>query len=316
MYIIIAAGLNEKMKKRLCQTFVDVEFAFYNSLQDVGDDLTKAEVLVTYGQNLTEERLRKAENLQWLMVLSAGLDHLPLKAIKERGILLTNVRGIHKIPISEFVFAFILQYVKKFPLFLKEKERKHWNRQVQIDELYGKTLLVVGAGAIGSHIAKLAKGFGMKTLGIKRSVSKNEHFDAIYPMEKLDEVLPLADFVVSVLPSTEATKNVFTKEQFSLMKTNSVFINVGRGDAVNERDLLAALNQGEIAHAYLDVFQEEPLPENHPFWSCKNITITPHITGVTAPYLERAMEIFETNLHHYLNEKEHMINIVDLDRGY
>ena len=109
----------------------------------------------------------------------------------------------------------------------------------------------------------------MKTLGIKRSVSKNEHFDAIYPMEKLDEVLPLADFVVSVLPSTEATKNVFTKEQFSLMKTNSVFINVGRGDAVNERDLLAALNQGKIAHASLMFFRKSRYLRTIPFGHVK-----------------------------------------------
>lgn len=316
MKVIIAARCDENLQKRLRKTFPAVQFSFFPGLQDVGNELQQAEVLVTYGMNLTVDVLDRAKNLRWVMILSAGLDHLPLEAIKERNIILTNVRGIHKIPIGEFVMAFMLQYVKKFPFFQKEKEKKHWNRDVQIDELYGQTLLVVGAGAIGSHIARLAKGFGMRTLGIKRTASQNESFDAIYPLSKLNEILPKADFVVSILPSTDETKNVFTKEQFSLMKPSSVFINVGRGDAVKEADLLDALNQGKIAHAYLDVFQKEPLPETHPFWTCENITITPHITGVTAPYLNRAMEIFEKNLQLYLDGKKHMINVVDLERGY
>ena len=316
MQIIVAAKCDQNLQNRLQKRFPDVEFSFFSSLQEVGDEIKKAEVLVTYGKKLTEDLLNKAKKLRWLMILSAGLDHLPLDDIKKRNILLTNVRGIHKIPIGEFVLAFMLQYVKKFPFFHKEKVKKSWSRNVQVDELYGQTLLVVGAGAIGSHIAKLAKCFGMQTLGIKRTISENENFDAIYPLAKLNELLPQADFVVSVLPSTAETKNVFTKEQFSLMKTTSVFINVGRGDAVKEADLLEALEERTIAHAYLDVFQEEPLPESHPYWTCEHITITPHITGVTEKYVERAMVIFEKNLQLYLQGREHMINVVDVERGY
>lgn len=316
MFIVAAMNADAELQNRLKTMFPMVEFAFFESLKDVGDAIAKAEVLVTYGGNLTEELLAQAKKLKWIMVLAAGLDKLPLRAIKERGIILTNARGIHKIPIGEFILAFMLQYVKKFPFFHQEKEKHHWSRDVHIEELNGQTLLVVGAGSIGSHIAKLAKAFGMRTLGIKRSMTEDANFDEIHTLDKLHDVLPEADFVVSVLPSTRETKNVFTKQQFTLMKKSSVFINVGRGDAVNEEDLLQALNERVIAHAYLDVFQEEPLPEDHPFWTCEYITITPHITGVTRPYLERAMEIFVKNLHIYLNGNGRMINIVDLDRGY
>jgi len=128
--------------------------------------------------------------------------------------------------------------------------------------------------------------------------------------------LPKADFIVSVLPSTKETKHFLEKNHFDLMKNSSVFINIGRGDLIQEDVLMAALQEGKIAHAYLDVFYTEPLAEDHPFWRMENVTVTPHISSLTKNYMPRSFEIFKQNLHTYIKKDADFINVIDMDRGY
>lgn len=316
MLILARVQRNEELEKQLQEQFPNVDFLYIKNQEDIVKHISEAEVFVTYGEDLTEEVLHKAEKLQWVMVMSAGIEKLPSQILKERNILVTNVRGIHKIPMAEFVFGYILQYAKQLDVFLKQQSEKVWNKKVPIQEVYGKTLLVVGAGAIGSQISTYGRTFGMHTIGINRSGNKNDAFHETYSRDYLNEVLPKADYVVSVLPNTNETQYVFTKEQFNRMKQDAVFINVGRGNAVNEEDLLEALNNDELAHAFLDVFEKEPLPEDHPFWTCEKVTLTPHLSALTNMYLPRAYEIFAQNLEVYIDKKNDFINVIDLDRGY
>ena len=308
--ILPAEALREDVKKE----FPQVSFEFHKGIKE--DLFLDAEILLTYGEDLTEELIHKADKLKWIMVMSAGLDRMPFKACKERGILVTNVRGIHKIPMAEFTIGMMLQHVKQMGSLWTNERTKTWERKLPMGELYGKTLLILGIGAIGGEVARLAKAFNMKTIGVNRSGREADGADEIFTMENYRETLPQADFIVSVLPSTNETKHFLDESDFELMKDTSVFINIGRGDLVKDEVLITALQEKKIAHAYLDVFYEEPLEENHPFWTMENVTVTPHISSLTKNYLPRSFEIFKQNLHTYIKNGSDYLNVIDMDRGY
>ncbi len=315
-YVITTFTPKPSIQNQLQSEFPTLNFRFFKSIEEAGDLLQKAEVIVTFGDDITEEVVNKAIHLKWIMVMSSGLENMPFQTLKRRGILLTNARGIHKIPMAEFALGLMLLHAKQFLTYVKQQENHNWSKNAPLKELYGSTLLVIGAGTIGKEIGKYAKFFGLRTIGINRSGNPIEEFDEVYGMDSLLTVLPEADYVISVLPSTKETKGIFTMEKFKAMKKEAVFINLGRGDSVNEKDLLEALNNAEFTHAYLDVFNEEPLPERHPFWNCERITITPHTSARSKMYLPRAMEIFMKNLRVFLDGGRDMINMIDLDRGY
>ncbi|MBT2681487.1 D-2-hydroxyacid dehydrogenase [Bacillus sp. ISL-35] len=305
-----AEALQEEVKKE----FPQVSFEFHKGIKE--DLFFDAEIFLTYGEDLTEELIGKADKLKWIMVMSAGLDKMPFEACKKRGILVTNVRGIHKIPMAEFTIGMMLQHVKQMKSLWSNEQSTTWERKLPMGELYGKTLLILGIGAIGGEVARLAKAFNMQTIGVNRSGREADWADEIYTMENFREALPKADFIVSVLPSTQETKHFLDLNDFTLMKDTAVFINIGRGDLVQDEVLLAALQEKKIAHAYLDVFYEEPLKESHPFWTMDNVTVTPHISSLTKNYLPRSFEIFKQNLYTYLNKATDYINVIDMDRGY
>jgi phosphoglycerate dehydrogenase-like enzyme len=294
--------------------FPHVNFEFYKGIKK--DLFLDAEVFITYGEDLTEELIYEAEKLKWIMVMSAGMEKMPFAACKKREILVTNARGIHKIPMAEFTIGMMLQHVKQMKTLWGNEKNELWERKLPMGELYGKTLLILGIGAIGEEIARLAKAFHMKTIGVNRSGAKVEWADAMYTMRDFKEALPAADFIVSVLPSTSETKYLLDSSHFDLMIDSAVFINIGRGDLVKEEVLLSALQEKKIGHAYLDVFYSEPLAEGHPFWKMDNVTVTPHISSLTKHYLPRSFEIFKHNLHTYIKKGADYINVIDMDRGY
>lgn len=315
MNIVFTFRPPRKLQEQLRERFPEEEFLYYKSI-DEADKLHTAEVIVTFGGDLTAEHISACKELKWIMAASAGIENMPVEAIAERNILLTNARGIHKIPMAEFTMGYMLNHVKRFPELQELQSESVWNKRLPLEELAGKQLLVIGTGAIGSEIARLALAFRMDTIGVNRSGSPNEQFDEVYTVDQLLDVLPLADFVVAVLPSTEETKFLLEKEHFQAMKKTAAFINIGRGDLVEESVLIEALDNEEIARAYLDVFIDEPLPADHPFWSQERLTVTPHISSITSKYVPRAMDIFSFNLDVYKRGEEGYKNKVDIDRGY
>lgn len=278
--------------------------------------IESAEVIVTYGNDIDPVLLEKATALKWIMVMQAGLERLPSDLIQQKGILLTNVRGIHKTSIGEYVISMLLLVYRQEKIMLQNESQKKWENPLAIQEISRKTILVVGTGSIGQEIARLAKAFQMRTLGVSKSGKDVVHFDETHPITELDGMLPKADFVVSILPSTKETKGIFAAKQFQLMQDHAVFVNVGRGDVLQEAALLKSIQQQEIAHAVLDVFDKEPLPKEHPFWDDKNITITPHLSGASPHYEERALEIFTKNLSVYLDGQGEFLNKIETSRGY
>jgi phosphoglycerate dehydrogenase-like enzyme len=271
---------------------------------------------MTYGEDLTEEIIAECHCLRWIMVLSAGLEKMPMAALLERGIFVTNARGIHATPMSEYVMAVLLQLTRKTDTFMALQREKRWDRTVRVDELAGKSLVIAGAGAIGEAIAHKAKAFAMRTVGVNTSGKPRPGFDVIFPSSRLHEALAEGDFVVLTVPLTEKTRGWIGAEELAAMKPSAWLINIARGAVVREADLLAALQNGTIAGAVLDVFEQEPLPESHPFWTMPNVILTPHISGRSPLYMTRALEIFRHNLRVYLNGGGNFINLIDLARGY
>ncbi|RFU69383.1 D-2-hydroxyacid dehydrogenase [Bacillus sp. V59.32b] len=306
----------EHLQTDMNKKFPSHKFHYQKGIATEDPKLKEAEIIITYGEDLTDEHIKKAENLKWIMVMSAGLEKMPFEAIDEKNILVTNARGIHKIPMAEYTIAMLLQYEKQLKLLLENEAQEKWDRRIKVGELNNKTILIIGTGAIGSEVARLGKAFQMKTLGVNRSGKSVEYIDSIHSQNELSEVLPQADYIVSVLPSTGETQNLLMMEHFKVMKDSAVFMNIGRGDLYKEEILQEALHNHEIAHAVLDVFGQEPLPEGHPFWGLDNVTVTPHISSITKNYLPRSFEIFERNFEEYIKGGNEYLNVIDPKRGY
>lgn len=316
MEVLCTAKLKTEIREELISTYEDISFQFYPSMKEAVEKLSEAEILITYGEDVNAEHIEKAGKLKWIMVLSAGVELLPFKEIQEKGILITNARGIHSIQMAEYTIWAMLMTARNSKELLANESSKTWNKRMPLNEISGSIIGIIGTGAIGTEIARIAKAFGIKTIGVNRSGQTVDQFDEIYPNNKVLEVLPQCDFVVSVLPSTEETHHFFHSTHFQTMKETSVFINIGRGDTVDEQALIHALNDGEVGHAVLDVFENEPLEETHPFWEMSNVTVTPHHSGVSPNYQPRAIEIFKSNFNQYLSGKNDFQNVINPDRGY
>lgn len=317
MNILFTAKISEQYQERFKTLFPQHTFRFFSSINEAVDEIEEAEVFVTYGEDLTERNFGLFKKLKWIQVLTAGVDKFPLDLLAKSPVILTNVRGIHKIPMAEYSFAAMLQYARSFSeSYIKQREGK-WDARMRVDELYGKTLGIIGVGAIGEEIALRARVFGMKVLGVTRSGKENPLCDEMYSTGHLHDFLPQCDYIVIVVPSTPDTYQMISEKEFSLMKANAVFINIARGSVVNEEALLSHLNEGKIKGAVLDVFAEEPLPEDSPFWKAKNCIITPHISGRSPHYMERALEIFQDNLTMFgAGNLDAVKNIIDYTKGY
>ncbi|WP_047984646.1 D-2-hydroxyacid dehydrogenase [Ornithinibacillus californiensis] len=316
MVILFSATISEKHRQSLVQKYPTLDFIFTSGIKEAEQHLEEATVFVTYGDDLDESTIEKAINLKWIMVLSAGVDQLPFKQIEKRGILVTNSRGIHKTQMAEYTISMMLQVYRQEKTLYENEKLSKWDKSVRMKEITAHTLLVLGTGDIGQEVARLAKVFQMNTVGLSRSGRPVEYFDEVYTIETIKQNLPKADFIVSVLPSTAETKYFLSDEHFNLMKEEAVFINIGRGDLVKTETILQAVRDQQIAHAVLDVFEVEPLPEDSPLWTEPNITVTPHISGQSPNYMIRALTIFQENLDKYLNGENNYTNTVEPSRGY
>ncbi|MBB6450625.1 phosphoglycerate dehydrogenase-like enzyme [Geomicrobium halophilum] len=315
MRVVFTSKIEPSLKEDLERSFPELHLHYHETPESAKADLKKADILFTYGGGLKGGVLEEAQNLQWMMVASAGLDDLPMDWIQKQDLLVTNARGVHQIQMSEFTLHAMLDHARSALSFRKNQDRNIWEK-LQVHELYGKSVGILGAGAIGTEIARKSHAFGMEVWGMNSDGRNVENFDYMVSKENLDELLSASDYVINVLPSTPQTDNLIDRSFLDTMKNEGVLINIGRGNTVKEKDLQAALEQGEISHAYLDVFKEEPLPDHHPFWSMEEITITPHVAGDSPYYQARVMPIFKHNLQVFLSGKGQYQNVVDISEGY
>ncbi|WPK13811.1 D-2-hydroxyacid dehydrogenase [Lysinibacillus louembei] len=304
----------EDLRKPLVAEFPEVNFVFDAKLRE--EQLAEAEIVFTYGEDLTTENIALANKLQWIFVASAGVEKMPAQAIAERDIAVSNVRGIHKRPMTESVLAHILALKRGLPFIYEQQKKGEWNKKTSLSELNGSTALIIGPGAIGAEIGRILQAFGVHTIGCNRSGQPVESMGETHMIKDLHEHLPKADIVISMLPSTEETKHLLTYEHFELMKDTAIFMNFGRGNVVKEDELVRALKNKLIGHAVLDVFEVEPLPANSELWKLDNVTVSPHFSSHSSRYVERALEIFKPSLKKWLNGERDLENKMDLLRGY
>ena len=273
-----------------------------------------AEAIITY--RFPKETLAAdAPNLKLLQILGAGVDYLlPLDWLPPGVRMLTN-SGAHVPKAAQSGLMALLMLNARLPELAWSQRRKKWNR-VFTTTLEGKTLLIVGVGAIGSGIARHAKDFGMRVLGIRRSGAPQPHVDEMHPPGALHALLPRADFVVLNTALTPETRFLMGAKEFAQMRRGAALVNMSRGGLVEPAALDAALRSGQLGGAMIDVAWPEPPPEDWPYWDTPNLIITPHVlSDDIEAYVPRTLDLFFNNLRrHFAGEP--LTNLVDLERNY
>jgi phosphoglycerate dehydrogenase-like enzyme len=245
----------------------------------------------------------RIERLKWFHTFSAGVDSPVFQLLIDRGTILTNSSGASAASIAQYVLAMMLHRVKHVDEWREQQARREW-QQLQAGELTGQTVGIIGTGAIGGEVARLAQAFGMRVLGIRRSERPAKHLDEQLPMRRLRYLLKQSDYVVLACPLTKETERLIGESELRAMKPDATLINVARGRVVDEAALVRALEQGWIGGACLDVFEQEPLPESSPLWSMPNVVVTPHNSGFSPLNMERSMAIFLDNLDRLVNKRK------------
>lgn len=307
---------DETQKEAIAKAAGGLEPVYTRDRADTEAHLGSIEVAVG---GFPRDLLGSAPNLRWFQQWGAGADWLMKRPeVADKDFVLTNVSGIHAVPISEHIFAFLLAFARGFPKAMRDQLGTTWSQRERQPsfELAGKTMLLLGVGAIGARTAMLAQAFGMRVVGVRRNVDKQvEHIDEMVPLDALKSVLPEADVVVLTLPLTPDTHHIIGEAELRALKNTALLVNIGRGGLIDEPALARALEEGRLAGAGLDVFETEPLPEDSPLWGMENVIITPHTSGDTPHYDERALEIFLGNLRRYA-KGEPLTHVVDKQLGY
>jgi phosphoglycerate dehydrogenase-like enzyme len=261
----------------------------------------EADVLVVSG--LWHNGLVDAgRRLKFIQSIGAGVDQFPRDLLKEGGIRLASASGVNARAVAEHAMALILAVSRRLPEARDNQKRHFWRGMIgdltqREDELGGKTLLIVGPGRIGSRLARLAKAFDMRVVGVRRNPGSGTNgADSVHGLAELKSLLPQADFVALTCPLTQETERLIDAEALSRMKNSAVLVNAARGRVVDEPALVAALRRGEIAGAALDVTVEEPLPATSPLWDLPSVFITPHTAGETRRYEDNVLDILLENL--------------------
>lgn len=314
MKILVGTDLKEKYLEKIRQVVPEAQVIASEQEDVVLREIEDANIFVIWSQTYKDEYLQRAKRLEWIQALTAGVDTILSRELKESGIKLTTASGIHGIPISEHFFGILLALTRKIYKIYHNQLNRTWERPY-LDEIYGKRITIVGLGNIGSEIARKAKAFGMEVWGVKRTLEEVPHVDHVFTTEDLHQAIKDADFVLSVLPLTVDTEKLIGKKEFAVMKKDAYFFNFGRGPVVDEQALVEALQNGEIKGAGLDVYEQEPLPEDSPLWEMEEVIISPHTSAISSRYMERAVDLFVDNLKRYISGEE-LFNLVDYKLGY
>lgn len=266
--------------------------------------------------HISVELLRHFPNLKLIFTLSSGVNKMPFDYLKEHDIILTNSRGMHAEFMSEHALAMILSYTRGIRHAYTSQIAHHWSQgEVSLRTVSGSQLCIVGAGAIGQALASKSVALGMNVIGVSRKGQPQKNFEHMYVTSELSQAISQADIVVLLTPLTSETFHLFDHQTFSAMKKGSCFINISRGETVDEAALLENLTNGKLSFAGLDVFEKEPLTAQSPLWDMPNVLITPHSAGDIDDYLPRAMAIFSGVFSDFSQDKT-IRNRVDLELGY
>lgn len=276
------------------------------------EQLAETEILI--GWAVPPGLLPRMPKLRWAQSMMAGVEGWLALPDMPDSLLLTSARGTHGDSMPENILGALFHLTKPYAEVAEAQKDSRWERRVPVS-LNGKTLGILGLGAIGQELAKLATMLRMEVLGTRRNPAPVEGVSEVLPPERTDEVLARSDFVVLLLPSTPETENFINAERLAKMKPGAWLLNFGRGSAIVDGDLVAAVKGGKIAGALLDVFRQEPLPSDHPFWTTKGIKVVPHVGGMHAERDKAVAKLFVENLGRFLDGRP-LLALVDRAAGY
>ena len=295
----------------------EAELRFAPDTETLRQALDGAEVLL--GWTFDAENLRAAWDstgaLRWIHWSGAGVDALLFPELVASDVVLTNTRGVYDRAMAEYVLGLVIAFAKRLPETMRAQAERRWEHKLS-ERIDGKRALIVGVGSIGREIARLLRAAGMSVAGVGRSARTGDaDFGTIHAYDDLNAALGDADYVVAILPLTDATREAFGAAQFAAMKPAARFINLGRGPSVDEAALNAALEAGEIAGAGLDVFVTEPLPGDSPLWARPDVIVSPHMSGDYTGWDADVAALFIDNFRRY-RAGEPLRNLIDKERGF
>ena len=304
--LLLSDTVWERHKEEIVRVAPGVSPLVYSANEPFPDDVLSTVDIAYFSADCWPDRSRgivlsimKAPDLQWLQTFSAGVDSQFFLDLMARGVKLTTASGAAASPIAQTVVLYMLALSRDMRLWMRKQDRREWQQQ-RWDELDGASLAVIGMGPIGAEVVRLATALNMKVEAVRRSPVGDEGCPT-FPLAELDRVLSHADWVVSALPLNDDTRTIFGAASFSSMRKGARFINVGRGELVDEEALVEALRSGHLGGAALDVFSTEPLPPDSPLWGMENVIVTPHNSATSTSTGARSERIFLDNLRAWAN---------------
>jgi phosphoglycerate dehydrogenase-like enzyme len=298
---------------------IEISYAIESNHTDKsGQDFDKAdpeaEALICYNPFDTFD-FDAFKKLKWIQLSSIGVDQVPVEEVTSRGITVTNNRGGYSIPMGEWIVYKMLSSYKMSRQLEAQHRLKKWKMNTHLLELTGKRALFIGTGTISQEAVKRLVGFDLTLVGINTTGHPVAGFHETKPMASLKTELERADFVIIAIPHTDKTTHLINQEMLSAMKTDAVIINVARGAIIDEDALVATLETGKFLSVALDVFENEPLPAEHPLWDFEQVSVSPHNSWISEYRNERRFDIIYNNLKAFKEGKE-LKNVVNFAKGY
>jgi D-2-hydroxyacid dehydrogenase (NADP+) len=288
------------MSSALEGEYDDLSVVSTDSEKETRQALENASIFAASSDSWRESYLEVLSPGDWIQITGAGYEQYPIDKLDKLGVKFSNGSGLHDPVVSEHVFALAFAFSRLLPMF--EPEFDSWSQRpevsLELSDWVDHTLSVYGLGNIGESIAERGEAFGMEVYGIKQDVDGYEgclSTDHVFSSDRFHDVLPETDLLVASVPLTEATRESIDAKVFELLPNSAIFINVARGSVADETALLEALRSNEIAGAGLDVFEQEPLPDDSPFWSRDDVIVTPHVAGRSDSYPGRFASLFLEN---------------------
>jgi phosphoglycerate dehydrogenase-like enzyme len=294
----------EAAARSIVERFPDVRFSYATTDEERAHGLEKADAAYTWILNAAE--LARAPRLQWVHSSAVAVETLCLTELFARGIRVSNTRGVQAVPIAEHVLAVLFACAKQIPFTLANQQQARWAQHEYVGArlpwlMKGRTLGLIGVGTIGAALASRADALGMRVVALRRRADAADvpGVTRVYARDELNTMLGTCDAVVIAAPLTPDTEGLIGRDAIARMKPGAILINVGRARILDTAALVDALHAGHLSGASLDVFPEEPLPSDHPLWSCPNVILTPHTSGFRQGHWDEVVDVFADNLERY-----------------
>ena len=317
--LLVLSNPAAKHLKPLEELSGSADIAIGETAEAVAEAAPKADVVLNamWNGELLRSVFPLAKKARWIHNLSAGVELALFPELIESHVPVTNGRGVFAASLGEFVLSAALFFAKDLPRMVRNQEAARWET-FDVEMLAGRTMGVVGFGEIGRAAARLGHAAGMRVYALRRRPVLSEAdpiVDAVYTPDQILSLMSQSDYVVVAAPLTPESRGLIGAAEIAAMRRNAVVINVGRGPVIDEPALIDALQSGRIRGAALDVFDVEPLPPGHPFWTMPNVLLSPHSADHTAGWVELAMAMFVRNFEHFI-QGEPLENVVDKRAGY